>query len=104
MSSSDGLQQVSKIVNSFFNKPETLAFREPVNPKAMGIPDYPQIVKNPMDLGTVSLDKTFWLFRRRRYAVFLRRQHYFTLIHENISNTLIEPHPRGALKSTSLVT
>ncbi|CAN0550738.1 unnamed protein product, partial [Ectocarpus sp. 12 AP-2014] len=41
-------------VNSFFNKPETLAFREPVNPKAMGIPDYPQIVKNPMDLGTVS--------------------------------------------------
>ena len=54
MSSGDGLQQVSKIVNSFFNKPETLAFREPVNPKAMGIPDYPQIVKNPMDLGTVS--------------------------------------------------
>lgn len=53
MSSGDGLQQVSKIVNSFFNKPETLAFREPVNPKAMGIPDYPQIVKNPMDLGTV---------------------------------------------------
>ncbi|CAN0012736.1 unnamed protein product [Ectocarpus sp. 6 AP-2014] len=50
---SNGLQQVSKIVNSFFNKPETLAFREPVNPKAMGIPDYPQIVKNPMDLGTV---------------------------------------------------
>lgn len=55
MSSSDGLQQVSKIVNSLFNKPETLAFREPVNPKAMGIPDYPQIVKNPMDLGTVSI-------------------------------------------------
>lgn len=53
MSSGDGLQQVSKIVNSFFNKPETLAFREPVNPKAMGIPDYPQIVKKPMDLGTV---------------------------------------------------
>lgn len=59
MSSTDGLQQVSKIVNSLFNKPETLAFREPVNPKAMGIPDYPQIVKNPMDLGTVSLDRVF---------------------------------------------
>lgn len=61
MPSSDGLQQVSKIVNSLFNKPETLAFREPVNPKAMGIPDYPQIVKNPMDLGTVSLD-TYFIF------------------------------------------
>lgn len=66
MSSSDGLQQVSKIVNSFFNKPETLAFREPVNPKAMGIPDYPQIVKNPMDLGTVSLGISSSLSDRRQ--------------------------------------
>lgn len=66
MSSSDGLQQVSKIVNSLFNKPETLAFREPVNPKAMGIPDYPQIVKNPMDLGTVRLGECFRFIRQRK--------------------------------------
>lgn len=68
MSSGDGLQQVSKIVNSFFNKPETLAFREPVNPKAMGIPDYPQIVKNPMDLGTVSWDGGEFFSAKLNYA------------------------------------
>ncbi|CAM9690391.1 unnamed protein product, partial [Laminaria digitata] len=41
-------------VNTFLNRPDTLAFRTPVDPKAMNIPDYFQIVKNPMDLGTVS--------------------------------------------------
>ena len=27
-------------------------FKDPVDPVAMGIPDYPLFVKNPMDLGT----------------------------------------------------
>ena len=53
MGSNEGLQQVSRLVNTFLNRPDTLAFRTPVNPKAMNIPDYFQIVKNPMDLGTV---------------------------------------------------
>eukprot|EP00904_Undaria_pinnatifida_P012343 jgi/Undpi1/8239/HiC_scaffold_25.g10709.m1 len=53
MSSNEGLQQVTRLVNTFLNRPDTLAFRTPVDPKAMNIPDYFQIVKNPMDLGTV---------------------------------------------------
>lgn len=54
MSNGDGLQQMLRLVNTFLNRPDTLAFRSPVDPKAMNIPDYFQIVKNPMDLGTVS--------------------------------------------------
>lgn len=54
MSNGDGLQQMLRLVNTFLNRPDALAFREPVDPKAMNIPDYFQIVKNPMDLGTVS--------------------------------------------------
>lgn len=45
---------MARLVNTFLNRPDTLAFRAPVDPKAMNIPDYPQIVKKPMDLGTVS--------------------------------------------------
>lgn len=53
MSNNDGLHQMAKLVNQFINRADTLAFRTPVDPKAMNIPDYFQIVKNPMDLGTV---------------------------------------------------
>lgn len=53
--SGDGMQQMGKLVNTFMNRQDTLAFREPVDPKAMNIPDYFQIIKNPMDLGTVGV-------------------------------------------------
>lgn len=33
--------------------PESMPFRTPVDPAALGIPDYFDIVKKPMDLGTV---------------------------------------------------
>jgi hypothetical protein len=33
---------------------ESQPFLEPVDWKALGIPDYPTIIKNPMDLGTIS--------------------------------------------------
>lgn len=47
------LNQMSKLVVYFLNRADTLAFHEPVDPRAMNIPDYFQVVKNPMDLGTV---------------------------------------------------
>jgi hypothetical protein len=31
------------------------AFNEPVDWKALNLPSYPQIIKNPMDLGTVKV-------------------------------------------------
>ncbi|KAJ1174143.1 hypothetical protein NDU88_005966 [Pleurodeles waltl] len=33
--------------------PESLPFRQPVDPQVLGIPDYFDIVKNPMDLSTI---------------------------------------------------
>ena len=34
-------------------EPESLPFRAPVDPIALGIPDYLDIIKKPMDLGTI---------------------------------------------------
>ena len=36
-----------------FQEPESMPFRQPVDPQALGIPDYHDIVRNPMDLGTI---------------------------------------------------
>lgn len=42
-----------KIVCSMISRPESAAFRDPVDWKSMGLLDYLDIVKSPMDLGTV---------------------------------------------------
>eukprot|EP00606_Chrysophyceae_sp_TOSAG23-5_P000475 GSChrysophyteH2.ASY1.ANO1.1525.1 assembled CDS len=42
-----------KIVCSTIARRESLIFREPVDWKALGLTDYPTIVKDPMDLGTI---------------------------------------------------
>jgi len=44
---------MSKLVQQFFSKPDAEPFREEVNWKMLGLFDYPQIIKKPMDLGTV---------------------------------------------------
>lgn len=45
--------EMLKIVCSILSRPESQVFREPVDWKGLGLTDYPDIVKNPMDLGTV---------------------------------------------------
>eukprot|EP01040_Poterioochromonas_malhamensis_P005582 gene5582-5999_t len=47
------LKEMYKIVCGIMSKPESFAFREPVDWKGLGLLDYPEVVKNPMDLGTV---------------------------------------------------
>lgn len=64
------LSQMAKLVVSFLNRLDTLAFREPVDPRAMNIPDYFQVVKNPMDLGTV---RHFKCAARIAYVIRLQR-------------------------------
>lgn len=44
---------MAKLVNSIFTKPEAEPFREPVDWKALGLFDYPQLIKDPKDLGEV---------------------------------------------------
>jgi hypothetical protein len=43
---------ISKLVQSFIQRPDAEPFRSPVDWKALGLYDYPQIIKKPMDLGT----------------------------------------------------
>ena len=49
----EGFPEMLKIVCSMLSRNESLVFREPVDWKGMGLTDYPEIVKKPMDLGTV---------------------------------------------------
>eukprot|EP00924_Labyrinthula_sp_SR-Ha-C_P012787 maker-scaffold_93-snap-gene-0.31-mRNA-1 protein AED:0.01 eAED:0.01 QI:85/1/1/1/0/0/2/368/219 len=51
--SSHDLKQCKKIVKDLLSKPELEAFYFPVDWKGLGIEDYPDIVKHPMDLTTV---------------------------------------------------
>ncbi|KAG7337073.1 bromodomain containing protein [Nitzschia inconspicua] len=44
---------MTKIVNDFFKRSDCVPFREPVDWKGLGLYDYPQIIKRPMDLGTI---------------------------------------------------
>jgi E1A/CREB-binding protein len=37
----------------YVQEPESMPFRQPVDPQALGIPDYFDIVKQPMDLSTI---------------------------------------------------
>jgi len=47
------LEQCYKILKEIQKKDEAYAFLEPVDWKELNIPDYPQIITNPMDLVTI---------------------------------------------------
>ncbi len=47
------ISQLYKIVCAFYSRNECIPFREPVDWKNLGLVDYPEIVKHPMDLGTI---------------------------------------------------
>jgi hypothetical protein len=48
-----GLKNIHRIVCGFMSRPECAAFREPVDWKGLGLIDYPEIIKQPADLGTI---------------------------------------------------
>jgi len=54
MSGSD-FEDMHKLLLAFIARPESGPFREPVDWKNLGLLDYPQLVKHPMDLGTIKL-------------------------------------------------
>lgn len=47
-------QEFSRMHSKISARKDSEVFREPVNYELLGIPDYPQIIKKPMDLRTVS--------------------------------------------------
>jgi len=50
---SDTLQQCNTILKQLQAKPDAQPFLEPVDWEAYGLTDYPEIIKKPMDLGTI---------------------------------------------------
>jgi|UPI000581B030 hypothetical protein len=49
----DDWKRMSKLVDIFYNRPDAEPFRDPVAWKEIGLTDYPVIIKEPMDLGTI---------------------------------------------------
>jgi len=47
------LEAMSKLINTFYARSDAAPFRDPVDWKSLGLYDYPRIIRNPMDLGTV---------------------------------------------------
>ena len=46
-------KKVSQLLQSLMDSQDSFEFREPVDYVALGLLDYPMVVKRPMDLGTV---------------------------------------------------
>lgn len=44
---------MAKLVNQIYSKPDAEPFRDAVDWRSLGLYDYPQIVKKPMDLGSI---------------------------------------------------
>lgn len=50
----EDIKKIKIILQSLLDHNDACDFREPVDWKGMSLVDYPQIIKNPMDLGTVN--------------------------------------------------
>lgn len=48
-------RQILAFLEDLRADPQAAAFNMPVNWRALNIPDYPKVVKNPMDLQTLEL-------------------------------------------------
>lgn len=53
MSQTDEFKEIAKVLAQMYAKPDAEPFREPVEWKALGLFDYPQVIKKPMDLGHI---------------------------------------------------
>ena len=54
--------EFSRILGKIIARKDSEVFREPVDWETLGISDYPEIVKHPMDLSTVSLSYELLLY------------------------------------------
>mmetsp|Transcript_308 Transcript_308/g.438 ORF Transcript_308/g.438 Transcript_308/m.438 type:complete len:218 (+) Transcript_308:156-809(+) len=51
--SDKAMDEMTKVVQKFLQMPDAEPFRAPVDYQGLGLFDYPEIVKKPMDLGTI---------------------------------------------------
>ena len=45
--------KIRQVIDKIEEDPQSFAFLQPVDYEGLGLDDYPKIVKNPMDLGTI---------------------------------------------------
>jgi bromodomain-containing factor 1 len=83
-----GLQNIRRIR-------EAVSFNAPVDPVALALPDYPDRIKHPMDLGTMEAN-----FKAGRYATVAAYLADFSLMVDNsiLYNGAQHPVSQGALK------
>ena len=62
--------RLKEVLNEIEEDPKSFEFREPVPWKDLGLTDYPEIIKKPMDLRTVR--KNLSKGRYKRYDEFYR--------------------------------
>jgi hypothetical protein len=53
LKSDEAFSQMYRIIASLLSRPEAYAFREPVDWEGLNLMDYPDIIKEPRDLGTI---------------------------------------------------
>jgi bromodomain-containing factor 1 len=58
------VQQYVSVVNELLKMEAAAPFVEPLDYVAYGLPDYPKIVKHPMDLGTIQSKLGFGSYQR----------------------------------------
>lgn len=53
-----------RIINSLTDNENAISFRHPVNHRALGLTDYLEVVKRPMDLGTIrsNLNRNLYIY------------------------------------------
>ena len=49
----DFTKRIAKVISILIKRDDAAAFRMPVDPKVLEIPDYFDVVENPMDLGSI---------------------------------------------------
>ncbi len=54
------MQDCTKLVNELMSHPLAYPFNEPVDWQMLGLFTYPQVVKKPMDLGTIRVKECFF--------------------------------------------
>lgn len=72
--------KLSKIFNVLEGDPQAFAFLEPVDYVTLNILDYPDIIKNPMDLGTVKVYSHYLKSRKTCNLVYINHLQNYSQI------------------------
>lgn len=72
------MKKISDVIRVLEKRPEASDFLKPVDYKALGLEDYPMIIKNPMDISTVKKK-----IKTNKYSSISEVTHDLMLIWEN---------------------